>query len=78
MMLSSKNKIITPLLCSRKTGRMLTPINIAIQRANVECCILTPEEEDERNKRIADIKKQKDAMTKLRKIKKWTMKLLGF
>ena len=39
----------------------------AWQRACADCRHMTPEEEEERNKRIADIKKHKDEMSKLRK-----------
>ena len=39
------------------------------------CLILTPEDEKERQQRIAKIKKRKDEMTKLREqVKKHTMK----
>ena len=44
----------------------LAPLEIAWQRANAACLIVTPKEEEERNKRMADIKKQKDKMAKLR------------
>ena len=64
-MLPSKNKIITPSPLSKKKGRRFTPMDIAWQRACADCCHMTPEEEEERNKRIADIKKRKDEMSKL-------------
>ena len=63
-MLLSKNQI-TPSPISRKKDRRQTPLDIAWQRACVDSLILTPEEEQEREKRFADIKKRKDEMTKL-------------
>ena len=66
-MLPSKNKIITPSPLSKKKGRRLTPMDITWQRACADCCHMAPEEEEERNKRIADVKKRKDEMSKLRK-----------
>ena len=60
-------KIITPSPKSSYKGRRLTPIDIAWQRAVTDSLIMTPEEEEERNKRLADIKKRKDKMYQLRK-----------
>ena len=42
-------------------------MDITWQRACADCCHMAPEEEEERNKRIADVKKRKDEMSKLRK-----------
>ena len=50
---------------SRKKGCRLKPLDIAVQRANATCVIVTPKEEEERNKRLADIKKRKDEMIQL-------------
>ena len=55
-MLSPKKKV-TPAPTSRKKDRKLTPIDKAWEKACAACLISTPEEEKERQKRIAEIKK---------------------
>ena len=64
MFLPKKN--INPSPISRKKGRKMTHLDIAWQKACADCLISTPEEDKERQKIIADIKKRKDEMTKLR------------
>ena len=64
-MLSPKNEV-TPSPISRKKNCKLMLLDKAWHKACAACLILTPEEEKERQKRIAEIKKRKDEMTKLR------------
>ena len=65
-MLFSKEQDYSLSYLSRKKGCRLTPIDITWQKAYADCLILTPEEDKERQKRIADTKERKNEITKLK------------
>ena len=56
----------SPPLLYQEKSHQLTPLDIVWQKVNADCLTVTPKEEEERKKRMANINNWKDEMAKLR------------